>query len=219
MNANEMFPRLNSSLARLLMLGIVAMLLHCVPAHADLMEISIQSPISVSTGTSGNGFDVVLKNLSGPAASIAAFTFEISIASTDLTFTGANTSTLLDPYIFNGNSLFGPDITVANTGQDLSASDIFSIPASGIMLGTGGSVGLGHISFDVSSTAPTETLAVALLAFPATSLSDELANNVPISALIGGQIQVTAAVPEPSSLLMVLTVVPLFFYSARRLRP
>src|SRR5437879_5508262 len=135
----------NGRCAAFLMSGIVAFLVYCAPARSGVLEISIQSPVNVTAGTSGNGFDIVLTNLSGPAVSIGAFTFEISTASADITFTGAVTSTLLEPYIFDGNSLFGPDITVSNTGQDLSASDIFGVPATGVALGPGGSVGLGRV--------------------------------------------------------------------------
>jgi hypothetical protein len=212
-------PQINSRSATMLMAGMAAFLLCSVPARADLLAISIQSPISVNAGTSGNGFDVLLTNLSGPAVSIAAFTFEIS-TTTDITFTATNTATVLDPYIFSGNSLFGPIITVANTGQDLSASDLYSVPASSVTLGTGATAGLGRILFDVSSTAPSETVDVTLAAYPATSLSDDLLNNVPVARLNGGQINIsaiTSTVPEPSSLILLLTAVPLV-WRGRRLR-
>jgi hypothetical protein len=196
-----------------------AFLLYCLPTRADVLAISIQSPLSVKAGDSGDGFDVLLTNVSGPAVSIAAFTFEISTTSTDITFTDANTGTLAAPYIFSGNSLFGPDITVANTGQDLSAGDLFSVFASDITLGTGATVALGHILFDVSTKAPTESVGVTLAAFPATSLSDDLLNNIPISTLTGSQVNISGGatiIPEPSSLILLLTAVPLVWCGRRR---
>jgi len=196
---------MNSQFATVLMAGAAAFLLYSVPARAGLLEISIESPINVNAGTSGDGFDVLLTNLSGPAVSLAGFTFEISVPSTDILLSAANTATLLDPYIFSGKSLFGPNITVANTGQDLSASDLYSVIGSGITLGAGATVGLGHILFDVSATAHSETVPVTFAAFPATSLSDDLANNVPINTLTNGQIDIIGTVPEPSYLLLLLT--------------
>jgi hypothetical protein len=205
MKVKRSFIPMNSQFATMLVLGAAAFLLCSVPVRADSLEISIESPINVNAGTSGNGFDVLLTNLSGPAVSLAGLTFEISVPSTDVQLSEANTATLLDPYIFNGNSLFGPNITVANTGQDLKASDLYSAIGSGVTLGAGATVGLGHILFDVSATAHSETVTVTFTAFPATSLSDDLSNNVPINTLTNGQIDIIGTVPEPSYLLLLLT--------------
>ena len=205
MKVKRSFIPMNSRFATVLVAGAAACLLYSVPVRADSLEISIESPINVNAGTSGNGFDVLLTNLSGPAVSLAGLTFEISVPSTDIQLSEANTATLLDPYIFNGNSLFGPNITVSNTGQDLSASDLYSVIGSGITLGAGATVGLGHILFDVSATAHSETVPVTFTAFPATSLSDDLSNNVPINTLTNGQIDIIGTVPEPSYLLLLLT--------------
>jgi len=203
---------MNSQFATVLMAGAAAFLLYSVPARAGLLEISIESPINVNAGTSGDGFDVLLTNLSGPAVSLAGFTFEISVPSTDILLSAANTATLLDPYIFSGKSLFGPNIMVANTGQDLSASDLYSVIGSGITLGAGATVGLGHILFDVSATAHSETVPVTFFASPATSLSDDLANPVPINTLTNGQIDITGTVPEPSYRLLLLTAGAFLFF-------
>jgi len=205
MKVKRSFIPMNSQFATMLVAGAAACLLYSVPVRADSLEISIESPINVNAGTSGNGFDVLLTNLSGPAVSLAGLTFEISVPSTDIQLSEANTATLLDPYIFSGNSLFGPNITVSNTGQDLSASDLYSVIGSGITLGAGATVGLGHILFDVSATAHSETVPVTFTAFPATSLSDDLSNNVPINTLTNGQIDIIGTVPEPSYLLLLLT--------------
>jgi hypothetical protein len=205
MKVKRSFIPMNSQFATMLVAGAAACLLYSVPVRADSLEISIESPINVNAGTSGNGFDVLLTNLSGPAVSLAGLTFEISVPSTDIQLSEVNTATLLDPYIFSGNSLFGPNITVSNTGQDLSASDLYSVIGSGIKLGAGATVGLGHILFDVSATAHSETVPVTFTAFPATSLSDDLSNNVPINTLTNGQIDIIGTVPEPSYLLLLLT--------------
>jgi hypothetical protein len=205
MKVKRSFTRTNSRFATVLMAGVAAFLLYSVPARASML-FSIQSPTNANAGTSGNSFDVLLTN-SGPAVSIAAFTFEISVPSTDIQLSDANTATLMNAYIFSGGtSTFGPHIMVANTGQDLSASDVYSVFGSGATLGTGATLGLGHILFDVSATAASQTVPVIFAAYPATSLSDNLLNNVPIDTLSNGSINVTgSAVPEPSSLVLVLT--------------
>jgi hypothetical protein len=221
MKARAIFRRMNSRLVMTLVAGIAASLLCSVPARADLLTLSLESPLTVNAGTSGHGFDVLLTNASGPAVFIAGFTFEILTASPDITFTDTNTATVLAPYIFGGNSLFGPAIMVTNTGQDLSASDLFIIPASDISLGSGATVALGHILFDVSSLAPSETVAITLAAFPATGLSDSQLNNIPISTLSGSQINIIGsgnAIPEPSSLILLLTGVPLVWVGRKAQR-
>jgi len=205
---------MNSQFATVLIAGAAAFLLYSEPARAGLLEISIESPINANAGTSGNGFDVLLTNIGLPAVSLAGFTFEISVPSTDILLSTANTSTLLDPYIFSGKSLFGPNITVENTGQDLRASDLYSVIGSGITLGSGATVGLGHILFNVSATAPSETVPLTFAAFPATSLSDDLSSNVPISTLNNGQINITGTVPEPSYRLLLLTAGAFLFFGS-----
>lgn len=216
MKVKRSFTGMNSRFATVLMAG-VACLLYSVPARANLLEISIESPINVNAGTSGDGFDVLLTNLSGPPVSIAGFAFEISVASTDVLMSEANTGTLMAPYIFSGHSLFGPNITETNTGQDLKASDVYSVIGSNVTLGVGATLGLGHILFDVSATAPSQTVPVTFTAFPATSLSDDLSNNVPIDKFINGEINITGTVPEPSYLLLLLTT-GAFMLAGRTLR-
>ncbi|NDQ58860.1 MAG: PEP-CTERM sorting domain-containing protein [Acidipila sp.] len=219
MKADERFPRVSSRFTILLMLAITVFLLSSEPARANTLTISIQSPSSVNAGTSGNGLDIFLTNFNGPAVSIAAFTFEISTSSAVVAFTGADTATQLNPYIFAGNSLFGPNITVANTGGILSASDIFGVPAAGVLLGAGATVGLGRLWFNVSSTATSQLVNLTFTGFPATGLSDEFGNNVAVATLTGGQVNIIATTtPEPSSLTLMLTAVPLF-WGWRKLRP
>jgi hypothetical protein len=216
MKVKMSFSRIDSRFTTVLMAGVAAFLLSSVPARANTI-ISLQSPINANAGTSGNGFDVLLTNSGPSAVSIAGFTFELSVSSTDIVLTNANTATLLDPYIFSGASTFGPIITVANTGQDLSASDVYSVFGSGVMLGTGATLGLGHILFDVSAAAPSQTVPVMFAGSPATSLSDALLNDVPITSL-NGQINIigaTGTVPEPSSLVLVLTAGSLIWVGFR----
>jgi hypothetical protein len=203
----------------LLLAGILAVLFYSAPARADVLTMSIQPSINVNAGDSA-GFDVLLTNTSGPAVDIAAFVFEVStFFFTDAFITGTNTSTVLAPYIFAGNSLFGPDITTSNDGATLIASDVAATGAT--TLGTGETVGLGRVLFGVGVTAGTQSIEIELYSFPSSSLSDLSGNDLPIANAFGSFINISASdvgsVPEPSSVILLLTAAPLI-WGARKLR-
>lgn len=179
-------------------------------AQADGLTVSLSPLSDVPAGSTGNGFDVLLTNGSAAAVSIDGFFFGVSSSSADVTFTDATTSSSTAPYIFDGDSLFGPDIIGAgSTATDISGSDI---GLSSFVLTAGTTVALGHVLFDVSPTAPTETVTFDVDDFPGTSLSDDAGNGSPISTLNGGQFEIigaSAPVPEPSTLLLLLPLLPL----------
>ena len=184
--------------------AIVVCVLGPSSAKADLV-ISVQS-VSAVAGSSGNGIDVDLTNTGPSAVTISAFSFGISIANPDISFTDANTSTTA-AYIFGANSLFGPDLTGPTSGQSLFTSDAFDVPLAGFSLSAGSSAGLGHVLFDVAPGAASGLFPVNLSLFPTTSVSDASGNDIPIGMLSSGSITITssAVVPEPS------TTVPLAF--------
>ncbi len=102
------------------------------------------------------------------------------------------------------SSLFGPTISISPPtlpGEVLEASDASTL-SGGVTLAAGSSVGLGHVLFDVSPSAPNAVVSVTFTAFPFTNLSDPLDNNIPITSLASGDIDiqgsVSPAVPEPS---------------------
>ena len=167
-----------------------------LPAHADLV-VSVGST-TATAGSTANGLDVDLKNTGPSAITIDAFSFGVSVTNLDINFTEANISTAA-AYIFAGDSLFGPTISTA-VGSSLTASDVDA--SGGIVVASGATVGLGHLLFDISPSAATGVFTVSLTGYPTTSLSDASANNIPITTLTDGQIQITGtqAVPEPSSL-------------------
>ena len=178
--------------------GVAACLLGPTAARADLLVL-VQS-VTAAAGSSANGIDVELSNLGPSAVTIGGFSFGISIANSDISFTGANTSTAA-PYIFGADSLFGPILAGPQSGQSLLTSDLFDIPFSGFTLNSGTTVGLGHVLFDVAPGAAGGPFPVDLGVFPITSLADESGTNIPIDTLTSGQITIIAeAVPEPSSL-------------------
>ncbi len=167
------------------------------PAGAGII-VSVQS-VSAGTGSTGDSLEVDVTNTGSPA-NIAGFSFEISVAAgSGVSFTGADTSTSINTYIFAGNSLFGPQIATA-TGTTLDASDI--AVSGSTMLGTGASLGLGRVMFDVASSASLGPVTVSLTAFPATGLVAPDQSTIPIDTLSSGTITITlgAIVPEPSSL-------------------
>jgi hypothetical protein len=122
-----------------------------------------------------------------------------------LVFTEADISTTLASYIFAGHSLFGPIIstTPPPNGPVLIASDDYDVPNSGIMLGSGATVGLGRSLFNVTSSATNGAFPVTLNSSQ-TTLADFVGNDVPITTLNDGSITITASptVPEPSSVIL-----------------
>ena len=196
------FARVTNLLA-MLFLGIMgAYLPSSSVAHAELI-LTMES-VTAAAGSSGNAFDVELINSGPSAVTVGAFSFGIATANPNISFTDANTATVLAPYIFAGNSFFGPDLTGPTSGQSLTASDLYAIP-SGISLAAGTTVGLGHVLFDVSLSASAGAFAVNF-DLPKTSLADPLGSTLGLTALLPGEITITggAAVPEPSSLFPLL---------------
>jgi hypothetical protein len=160
--------------------------------------------VTASAGSSGDSFDLTLTNTGPSAVRIGDFSFGLSTSSTHVTFTAATTSTTTAFYIFDGLSLFGPTISTTPPGQSLQASDVFSVPGSGTTIGAGVTLGLGHVLFNVDSSAPSGPIPVTLSPFPQTSLSDQNEGNVPLDVLVSGTITVPgrSTVPEPSTLLL-----------------
>ena len=206
---------------RMLFVTFLAMMLVClfatVPAHADGLSVSLSPLSDVAAGSSGNTFDVLLSNTSGASVSIGGFFFEVTSSSSDVTFTDATIATT-DPYVFGTDSLFGPDIiSPGSTATDLNASDL-DLSLDGFSLNPGVTVGLGHVLFNVSSGAATQTVAFSFAGFPGTSLADALGDNISIATLDGGQFQITGAMtatPEPSSLFLFLAAAPLILVIRR----
>jgi hypothetical protein len=186
-------------------------LLYAPAARADFL-ISISS-VNANAGSTGNTLEVDLTN-TGTSASIAAFSFGISTNTPDINFTAATTSTMA-PYIFAGDSLFGPVISTS-TGQSLIASDLSA--SGGDVVGAGATVGLGEVFFDVAPGTSGGAVTVELTPYPTTSLADPAGNNVTFSGS-NGTITVAplvSSVPEPSSLLLLSTGLTVLALAARR---
>lgn len=189
-----------SGLTRCLPLFCAAALLFAPVARADFL-IGVSSTIA-QTGSTGNTVEVDLTNLGTSAVTFGGFSFGISTSSPSIIFTDATTATTMTPYIFATDSAFGPDITTS-TGTPLTASD-FSLSSSDAVA-AGATVGLGKVFFDVSSGASLGPIAVTFAAYPTTSLSDAMGNNLPFTTSPGAIVLVSSpvtGVPEPSTLLL-----------------
>lgn len=185
-----------SKLGRRVLLAVALALAGSLPVQASL--IISAGTTTANAGTTGNAFDITLSN-SGPSAiTLGAFALEISVLpSTDVSFTSATTATS-QPYVFAGDSLFGPNIDTL-TGQTLDASDVCSACLDAIASGV--TVGLAHVFFDVLPGAQPGLIAVSF-GLPYTSLSD-LSGQLLDATLQSGTITINdngTSVPEPSTL-------------------
>ena len=193
-------PAQNSSRKRrpwLLPFAAFIVLSAAIPARAGMI-VTAQS-VSSSDGA----LDVFLTNTGPSAVNIAAFSFEVNVSSSQVTFTDATFNTTANPYIFAGNSLFGPEIltSISNGGQTLDAADA-TFNALDVSVGSGENVGLGHVLFTTSGTL-TSDATVSFTGFPSTALADAAGTNVPIDTITNGTISpVATVVPEPSTLIL-----------------
>lgn len=188
-------------------------LLAPVPASAALI-VSFGS--SIAAAGSNQFVDVLLHN-TGSAVTVDVFSFDFSTSSPYITFTEATTSTTTAPYIFAGNSLFGPIVstTPPPNGQTVIASDL--AVCCGTVVGPNSTFALGEVEFQTAAGAPSGS-AILVLNASGTSLSDSSGNLIPITTLTNGSITVTAsAVPEPSTLSM-LTPLTLFLVAVGPIR-
>jgi hypothetical protein len=191
--------------ARLASFALAATALLAPVTHARA-ALLITVPTQVVPGTPGStgAFDLTLTN-TGPGASpaIDGFTFRLDVSgASGVTFTGVTIGTTAAPYIFAGNSLFGPNIGTSAPGSSASASDLFAIFGFGTTLGPGATVGLGHVSYGIAAGAPGGVDPITIF-LPQTSLSDSAfptPNNVPFTA-VNGSLTVIG-VPEPATVMM-----------------
>jgi hypothetical protein len=217
----ELTVRALKQALRYRLLVIVAFSGFCLtPAQADDFQITLlPTTNNINAGSSGS-FEVLLTDeIGGTGVTIGGFNFALQSTSTDVTFTDANESTAA-PYIFSGYSEFGPDITFA-TSPELIANDIASNPNGGTALFGGDTVALGEVYFDVSPTAPSETVSITFDESPAgTVLSDSSGYNIPIASFTGATLNITGgttSMPEPSFFLILVGMMLLFLPILRML--
>jgi hypothetical protein len=181
------------------------------------------SSVTAAAGSTGDTFYLTLANTGPSAQNIAAFSVGITVP-TAITLTGGSEASSGGPYIFTGDSF---DVLASfpfttGTGQMTDASDL-SFSGIGNTLASGATVGLGSITFNVAAGASAGPVTITLnstqsppCGTPCTSLSDSAGANVPFS-VVNGTINVTASasIPEPSTLLLALFVLPVIAFRRR----
>jgi PEP-CTERM motif len=173
-------------------------MLGAVPARATV-TYSIQSILATSP-SSGNSFEVDLTNV-GSAIVVSSFFFEVSVADTHFNFTSVSDGTLVNTYIFAGNSTFGPFLDdPPASGQSVLASDLWGGSGSGFSVGDGVTVALGQVFFDVAPGAAAGPYTVSFVS-PGDSLSDGNGDPIKVDNAVPGTITLSVgATPEPSTL-------------------
>ena len=185
----------------ILILAALALLIFSPPASADGFQFSVEPGTSAGAGSTGNAFDVLVTNTSSSSLLLSGFSFGITTADSEISFTGATTSTVA-PYAFAGDSFVDINgftlFTNSLPGQTLEGSDL-SNSGVGASIAAGETVGVGTIVFDVAAGATPGSFGVLFEDFPITSLSDSRGNNLDFTAQ-GGTITITntAMVPEPT---------------------
>jgi hypothetical protein len=195
--------------------ALIACLGGAQAARADLL-LTAQS-VTATAGSVNDVFDVYITNTGTAAVDVEAFSFEINTTSSNITFQQATTGTTLDPYIFAGNSLFGPVISTSTPGQTLDASDVAAMPNSFTVVNPGVSFGLGQIYFDVASGATNQVAPVNFNTSSAfTSVSDPAGNLLPLD-FASGNITVSS-VPEPATGMLLVAPLAGLIWAKRRRR-
>jgi hypothetical protein len=187
-------------------LGVSACLLFAGSASASPISVSVfVQSVTANPGDTGDEFELTVTNTGGSDVTIGGFGFGVSLSDPDVTLTDATDTTALNPYLFQGNSLFGPDILASTDEASLFASDIDADFGSGVTLNPGDSYGLGQVYFNVAADALPGVYAITLSEDPAaTDFSDASGeNSIPILAFNSGQITVAdSSAPEPSTWLL-----------------
>jgi len=193
-------PNVHRSCYRPFVLGVVGFMGMAAIGHASVI-MNLQ-PVSAAAGSTGNTFDVTLTNTGPGAITIGGFSFGLSVGTSDLSFTGVSTATTASPYVFDAESLFGPDISIQPPnlpGQELEAEDIFAGPLGGSVIGSGVTEGLGHVTFNLAPATPPGGIQINFIGAD-DSLSDPDGESIAFSTA-GGAVTVTgsASVPEPAT--------------------
>jgi len=198
---------------RLLPLLVVGAFASTAALAGVTFSIQADTP-NPAPGSTGNAFDVLLTNTGPSPINIAAYVFGVATTDTDITFTEADVSTVVSPYIFAGNSfvadfLGGITDIPAPVGlpplpaQVLLASDVGNNPSSFTTVAAGRTVDLGRVLFNVAPNAVVQgfTVSFIMTLFPNppggyadNNLSDENGNAIDIDTFQSASFNVAAAV-------------------------
>lgn len=160
------------------------------------------TPSSQNVSPGGTGYELAfaIDTTSMGVIELSGFNVTVTVPdSSGITFTGGDSS--VANYVFAGDSaglqFLDPGIVGTN------GADISDFP--GLALSTnlpGGVYGLGRIFFDVAPGAPLGTTNITLDV--ATSFTDDLLTNISFTPVGGTTIGSVSAVPEPSSLTLLM---------------
>jgi hypothetical protein len=200
--------------------------LFCTPARASTLFSIDLVTLSANPGDVGDAFDVVLTNAGPSSITVASFDFEVSVTDPDITLTGADFSTVADPYIFAGDSV-DEDLSLPlnfTSGSTLDANDTYDIANAGVTLASGESLALGEVLFDVADPATPGPFTISFTGglgeFGNNNLSDAYSNAINVDYATSGAITVNPLVttPEPSAALPLAGVLLIgaFFIKRRR---
>ena len=178
---------------------LLVMVLLVIPARASINFSIVPITPTIHQGDNGDLFDVIMTSTASFSAN--SFSFEVSTVDTDVTFVSATISTTADPYIFAGNSLFGPNITsLTSLPQTLDASDL-TADTLDITIPANTAFALGEVSFNIAGNATPGPFTVTFGNPNANFFSDEAADSIAVTGQQSQQFTIQAPVPEPSTLL------------------
>jgi hypothetical protein len=131
---------------RIVMSVLAAMLLPCATTRAGLI-LEVNQPDGVIPNGATYSFDISLTNAGPTAVSIQSFVFWLFAQTNDTGVTFDSVTSHVNGYIFTGQSIYGPDITVPSSdGQMIGARD-FSTRRGGVRVGAGETVDIGRVYF------------------------------------------------------------------------
>ena len=194
--------RRRSGLAALAAVSLV--LLSAQTTRADLVFSADTAYVPPGASTA-NVMEVTLTNTGSSAVDIAGFAFQLTASSSNISFTQVTDATVT-PYIFAGNSYWGPDITIYGDpnvpGPAISGGDNVLNANTFTSVAAGATVGLGEVFFDV--TPGLSVGSVVAVQFTgginsADNLSDASANPVNVDLMKDGSV---AVVPAPSTFIV-----------------
>lgn len=202
-----------------LFLAVAGLFSLATAVNAEII-IGVQS-VTYAAGSTGDTLDVTLTNTGPVDVIVGGFSFGLEVGTSDLSFTGVSTGTTTATYIFGADSLFGPDISVQPPnlpGQTLEAEDIDALLGSTV--GSGVTVGLGAITFNLSAATPSGPIQLSLIPID-NSLSDPNGDLIAFSTS-NGTVTVTGGetpTPEPAASGVVVIALLSLLGAFRRLRP
>jgi len=165
------------------------------------------SSATVTPGSIGNTIELTLTNTGPSSISIGAFNFAVATPVLGgITFSDATVNTTSASYIFSGSgdsfvidSLGGFSVLLSGAGTNsVTGNDFRLTPGAATLVGSGVTVGLAQLLFDVDVATPYGLQIAAIgITLAESNLADGNGNTINIDSFVNGDISV---IPEPSSM-------------------